>query len=73
MDKLVDAYYKKILILLAVDGGSWVYGVKFYEKGIYWLSIILFVLFSFLGLIIVKNYVEMNKILKRMKNDENYS
>jgi len=73
MDKLVDAYYKKILILLAVDGGSWVYGVKFYEKGIYWLSIILFVLFSFLGLIIVKNYVEMNKILKRMKNDENFS
>jgi len=73
MDKLIDAYYKKILILLAVGGGSWVYGVKFYEKGIYWLSIILFVLFSFLGLIIVKNYVEMNKILKRMKNDENYS
>jgi len=73
MDKLIDAYYKKILILLAVCGGSWVYGVKFYEKGIYWLSIILFVLFSFLGLIIVKNYVEMNKILKRMKNDENYS
>jgi len=35
MDKIVDALYKKILILLAVAGGSWVYIVKFFEKEAY--------------------------------------
>jgi len=71
VDKIVDALYKKILILLAVAGGSWVYIVKFFEKEAYFLSILLGLIFLFVSMIIVVNYVKMNKIIKRMENEIN--
>ena len=68
MEKIVDALYKKILILLAVAGGSWVYGIKFYESN-FIFSFLLFFIFLFVSVIIIKNYVEMNKIIKKMKKE----
>ena len=68
MDKIVDALYKKILILLAIAGGSWVYGIKFYESN-FIFSFLLFFIFLFVSVIIIKNYVEMNKIIKKMKKE----
>jgi len=68
VDKIVDALYKKILILLAVAGGSWVYGIKFYESN-FIFSFLLFFIFLFVSVIIIKNYVEMNKIIKKMKKE----
>ena len=70
MDKLVDAYYKKILILLAVAGGSWVYMIEFFENSNL-LYVICGIIFLFVGLIIVVNYVKMNKIIKRMEDEYN--
>ena len=43
MDKLIDAIYKKTLILLAIAGGIWVYGFKFYEKGYFFISGVFYV------------------------------
>ncbi len=71
MDKVVDALYKKIIVLLAIAGGSWMYGVKFLEKKYDILSYFLFFIFLFISVIIIKNYVDMNKIIKRMKKDLN--
>jgi membrane protein YdbS with pleckstrin-like domain len=71
VDKIVDALYKKILILLAIAGGSWVYAVEFLEKEVYFASIFLFLVFIFVGMIIIKNYVQMNILIKRMIDDEN--
>jgi hypothetical protein len=68
MEKIVDALYKKILILLAIAGGSWVYGIKFYESN-FIFSFLLFFIFLFVSVIIIKNYVEMNKIIKKMKKE----
>ena len=68
MDKIVDALYKRILILLAIAGGSWVYGIKFYESN-FIFSFLLFFIFLFVSVIIIKNYVEMNKIIKKMKKE----
>jgi len=73
MDKIVDALYKKLIILLAVAGGSWVYMVKFFEKEYYFLSVLLFFVFLFVGSIIIKNYVQMNKLIRRMGENENFS
>ena len=68
MDKVVDVLYKKILVLLAIAGGSWVYGIKFYENN-YIFSFFLLFVFLFVSVIIIKNYVEMNKIIKKMQKD----
>ena len=68
MEKIVDALYKKILILLAIAGGSWVYRIKFYESN-FIFSFLLFFIFLFVSVIIIKNYVEMNKIIKKMKKE----
>ncbi len=67
LSKLVDSYYKKLLILLAIDGGVWVYMIKFFEKAYYILSMFLFFVFFFIGLIIFTNYVKMNKKIKKME------
>jgi len=66
MDKVVDALYKKLVILLAVAGGLWVYTIKFFEQNNL-LYIVLGILFLFVALIIIVNYVKMNKFIKRME------
>jgi len=66
MDKVVDALYKKLVILLAVAGGLWVYTIKFFEQN----NLLYLVLgFLFVALIIIVNYVKMNKFIKRMENE----
>ena len=66
LSKLVDSYYKKLLILLAIDGGVWVYGVKFIEK-YFFFSFLLFFIFLFISYIIIINYVKMNQKIKQME------
>jgi hypothetical protein len=68
MDKVVDALYKKLIILLAVAGGLWVYMIRFFEQNNL-LYVILGFLFLFVALIIIVNYVKMNKFIKRMENE----
>jgi len=66
MDKVVDALYKKLVILLAVEGGLWIYTIKFFEQN----NLLYVVLgFLFVALIIIVNYVKMNKFIKRMENE----
>jgi hypothetical protein len=68
MDKVVNALYKKLIILLAVAGGLWVYTIKFFEQNNY-LYFVLGFLFLFVALIIIVNYVKMNQYIKRMENE----
>ena len=68
LSKLIDSYYKKILVLLAVDGGIWIYLIKFFEKGYYLVTIIFSLFFLFIGVIIFVNYVKMNKVIRKMED-----
>ncbi len=65
MDKIVDALYKKFIVLLAVAGGLCFYTIKFFEQNNY-LYFVLGFLFLFVALIIIVNYVKMNQYIKRM-------
>jgi len=70
VDKIVDALYKKILILLAIAGGLWVYMIRFFEKGNL-LYLVFGFLFLFVSSIVFVNYIKMNKYIKRMEDEFN--
>ena len=67
MDKVIDALYKKLVILLAIAGGVWVYMIKFFEKNYFILALTLLSVFLFTVFIILVNYVKMNKYIKKME------
>ena len=67
MDKIVDALYKKLVVLLAIGGGIWVYTIKFFENSYFILAFTLFIIFLLIVAVILVNYVKMNKYIKRME------
>jgi len=69
VDKIIDALYKKLVILLAIGGGIWVYSIKFFEKGYLILAFTLFTIFLLVVVIILINYVKMNKCIKKMEEE----
>jgi len=69
VDKIVDALYKKLVILLAIGGGVWVYTIKFFEKNYFILAFTLFGIFLLVVSIILVNYVKMNKYIKKMEEE----
>jgi len=70
MDKLVDAIYKKTLILLAIAGGIWVYGFKFYEKGYFFISGVFMFLFIIVTLSILNNLSKIGFYIKKLEEIE---
>jgi type IV secretory pathway TrbL component len=66
LSKKSDVIYKKIVVLLALIGGSGAYGVKFFQENIYILATILGIIFlySILGIGIL--YKKLNEIEREM-------
>ncbi|NWF66103.1 MAG: hypothetical protein HXX81_01410 [Campylobacterales bacterium] len=67
LSKKADLIYKKIVILLAIAGGCWIYWIKFIDsKDVYFkfLGYSLFIIFLILCVGIGINYLKLNRIEK---------
>ncbi len=67
MSKKADIIYKKMIILLAVVGGSGSYAIR--QDGV--LQVVLFAIFIFFAIGVVINYFELNKMKKDLEEIEN--
>ena len=57
-----ELIYKKMIVLLAIAGGSLAYSVKFYEGGEYGISLFFLLTFLVSGLGVGINFQEINSI-----------
>jgi len=65
-----DLIYKKLLVLLAMAGGSGAYVVKFYERGEYVILSFFLLAFIFATIGIGVNYFEINDLKKEIDKKE---
>jgi len=59
-----ELIYKKMIVLLAIAGGSIAYSVRFYESGGYGISLFFLLTFFISGLGVGINFQEINNIKK---------
>jgi hypothetical protein len=59
-----ELIYKKLIVLLAISGGSGAYSVRFYEKSEYGMAIFFLIAFMISAIGISVNYQELNNIKK---------
>jgi len=71
MDKLIDAYYKKILILTIIIGGIWLNMIDFFEKQIFSIGFFLFIVLLFLIISFIYSYGKFNKYIKILEKENN--
>ncbi len=57
-----ELIYKKIIVLLAIAGGSGAYTVRFYEHSEYGIALFFLFIFLIFGFGVAINYQEINKI-----------
>ena len=62
-----ELIYKKLIVLLAISGGSGAYTVRFYEHQMYGITIFFVSTFLVSALGIGINFQEINKIKKRVE------
>ena len=65
----VDIIYKKLLLFIAMAGGSWVYGTKFADS---LFSLLLFGFFIFISFGIIINILKLNDIEKQLRKENNH-
>ena len=64
-----ELIYKKLIVLLAIGGGSGAYTVRFYEHAEYATATFFLVSFLIAGLGIGVNFQELNKIKKQIDKE----
>ena len=72
LTKRAELIYKKLLIFLAISGGSWVYGLKSEQPP--FLNVLIFLVFilSLIGIIVnLLKFGSIQKILKELSDDNN--
>lgn len=65
-----DLIYKKLIVLLALAGGSGAYIVKFYERGEYGILIFFLIVFILAAIGISINYYEINRMKRELDHEE---
>jgi len=71
MDKLIDAYYKKLLILTVIIGGIWFNMIDFFEKQVFSIGFFLFIILLFLIISFIYNYGKFNSYIKTLEKESN--
>lgn len=66
LSKIADVVNKKLIALLAIDGGIGAYTIKFIEKNMLF-GYILGIIFIVISIGIAYNYNELNKLKKEME------
>jgi uncharacterized membrane protein YjjP (DUF1212 family) len=64
--KIIDGLYKKLIVLLAIDGGFGAYAIKFLSNG-NWIGIGFVIVFIFVSIAIFYTYIELNNFIKQLK------
>ncbi len=65
-----ELIYKKLIVLLAVAGGSGAYAVRFYEHDAYGIAVFFIVTFLVAGLGIGINFQEINSIKQKLEEEK---
>lgn len=65
-----ELIYKKLIVLLAVAGGSGAYAVRFYEHNGYGIAIFFIMTFLVAGFGISINYQEINSIKHQLDEEK---
>ena len=64
-----ELIYKKLIVLLAISGGSGAYAVRFYEYAEYGMALFFLVTFFVSALGVSINYQELNAIKKELDKE----
>jgi nicotinamide riboside transporter PnuC len=64
--KIIDSLYKKLIILLAIDGGFGAYAIKFLQNG-NWIGYGFALIFVFVAIAIFYSYIDLNYFVKKLK------
>ena len=64
--KIIDSLYKKLIILLAIDGGFGAYAIKFLQNG-NWIGYGFTLVFVFVAIAIFYTYIDLNYFVKKLK------
>ncbi len=70
LSKLIDALYKKLIVLLAISGGFGAYAVKFIQKTD-WIGSIFAMAFIFVSIGVFITYVKLNMFVKELERINN--
>lgn len=71
LTKRAELIYKKLLIFLAISGGSWVYGLKDGQSTFLNTLIFLVFILSLIGIIVnLLKFGSIQKILKELSDDD---
>ena len=70
LSKIIDAFYKKLIILLPIAGGIGAYSIEFFKQGnkIGYLFAIVFILVS---IAIFISYAKLNTAIKELEKLKN--
>ena len=66
ISKILDGLYKKLIILLAIDGGFGAYAIKFLQDG-NWIGYGFTFIFIFVAAAIFYTYIDLNHFVKKLK------
>ncbi len=66
LSKIIDSLYKKLIILLAIDGGFGAYAIKFLQDG-NWIGYGFAFVFIFVAIAIFYTYIDLNDFVKKLK------
>ena len=66
LSKIIDSLYKKLIILLAIDGGFGAYAIKFLQNG-NWIGYGFAFVFIFVAIAIFYTYIDLNVFVKKLK------
>lgn len=71
LSKLIDALYKKLIVLLAISGGFGAYAVRFIQHAD-WIGYVFAIAFIFVAIGVFITYVKLNVFVKELEriNDE---
>jgi hypothetical protein len=71
LSKLIDALYKKLIVLLAISGGFGAYAIKFIQHTD-WIGYIFAIAFVFVSIGVFITYIKLNMFVKELEriNDE---
>ena len=66
LSKLIDALYKKLVILLAMSGGFGAYAIKFIQNA-NWVGYFFLILFLFVSIAVFVTYLKLNLSIKKLE------